>query len=551
MNPFFVYARLLSFLLVWSTVVTCIHGNDSVASTPMTKTAVCLGTSLLQASSNRIAAHSTLLQKSTAVAGWHLILGAVVVLLVAVVLKMFFPSLPGSRPGTQSADSADSSDSFHTAESADVQGDESDDGDWDLSKSIPFSHFVDSKSLNQKHNFEERIEYDPDAVKNTIDDSFSSWNLFFAVLGALFKFWAALGFMYWSLLYREEELMNCNAYPREKPHSWLVRHSCSYTLACLHGFPMLAANMVLVLMVRILLQRRIYYSMLRRGFVLDFASLPVMRTVWPWACGFSMLQGMLHFVLKIFFDLDKFADVSHEENMLVMLLVRKFALPGAIFFAFLLRYGDIENVLVPLNRIVEQEYTRDARTSPWLAKIEVMNERVYAWDARHRDVVGATQTQVGKAPTIDDIVQNIVHNYDHAHKLWQSRAHVRWGLFKSFWPASVILDRRLDWRHDPDTRAWVTVFTILASGCILASMCSLYFLFASTSTQLWRGTLAIIQSIYSGKHDAAAIDTETTLANFAMSFHGILVVLFISRTFKNMYHFKLSSDWRMGDLCRL
>lgn len=509
---------------------------------------MCPGTSLLQASSNRIAAHSTLLQKSTAVAGWHLILAAIVVLLAVVVCKIFFSSMPDSRAGTQSADSADTS---FTADSADVQEDESDAGDWDLSKSIPFSHFVDSKKLNQKHNFEERIEYDPDAVKSTIDDCFSSWNLFAAVLGALFKFWAALGFMYWSLLYREEELMNCNAYPREKPHSWLVRHTCSYTLACMHGFPMLAANMVLVLMVRILVQKRIYYSMLRCGYVLDFASLPVMRTVWPWGCGFSMLQGMLHFVVKIVFDHDKSADVNHEEYMLVMLIVRKFALPGAVFFAFVLRYGDIENVLVPLNRIVEQEYTRDDRKSPWLTKIEVINERVLAFDSRHRDVVGATQIQVGKAPTIDDIVQNIVNNYDQAHKLWQRHTHVRWGLFKSFWPASVILDRRLDWRHDPDTRAWLTVFTILASGCILASLCSLYLLFRSTAIQVWRGTLAIIQSIYSGKHDAAALDTETTLANFAMAFHGVLVVLFISRTIKNMYHFKLSSDWKFGALCRL
>merc|ERR1719440_715569 len=92
--------------------------------------------------------------------------------------------------------------------------------------------------------------------------------------------------------------MDCPDFSRKTPQSVFVGHACFYTVACLRGFPILAANMVLVLMIRILVQTRLYYSMLKMGYVLDFANSPVMRTIWPWACGISMFQGFLHFVLK-------------------------------------------------------------------------------------------------------------------------------------------------------------------------------------------------------------------------------------------------------------
>merc|ERR1719359_2734967 len=102
--------------------------------------------------------------------------------------------------------------------------------------------------------------------------------------------------------------MNCDRYPRGAPHASLIRHTCYYTLASLRGFPILACNMVLVLMIRILVQTRMYYTMLKltpvgsdseeHPHVVHFASKSITQTPYTFACGISMAQGAMHFLLK-------------------------------------------------------------------------------------------------------------------------------------------------------------------------------------------------------------------------------------------------------------
>lgn len=357
-------------------------------------------------------------------------------------------------------------------------------------------------------------------VENVIRDSYGSWSLLLQVFWALIEFWAALAFMYWSLLHKEEEMMNCSAYDYSRMHSFFVRHVCSYTLACLRGFPILAANMVLVLMMRILLQTRIYYSMLELKFVVDFADSPVMHTLWPLACGISMFQGGFHFILKAYYMPEEVVS-----NMFFR-LVRKFVLPGTIFFSILWLYADIENTLVPLNRIVEQDYTDTQRHCPWLGKLQAMNERVLAFDARHRDVVGAAQKSLGHSPTIRDIMLNIIEHYEDARVIWGRLNHRHWGLFRSMWPASVLVDRRLD-RNDPETKAWISVYTILATLCSLASLLSMYILSA------YGGCIDMMRMVFAGQF--SLIKTETIMANFVLVSHGLLIVVFVYRTVLNMF----------------
>jgi hypothetical protein len=255
--------------------------------------------------------------------------------------------------------------------------------------------------------------------------------------------------------------------------------------------------------------------MLRVKFCLDFASTPIMHTIWPWAFGFSVLQGVLHFALKAYCDPAK----SLLDLDMWLLIVRKFLLPGTIFFSFLWRYGDIHNTLMPLNRVVEEDYTQKEQHCPWLSKLQAMNERILSFDARHRDVVGSAAAKVGKAPTIADIVQNIVDNYDNAREIWSGRIHRDWGLFRSMWPASVLLDPRLD-RNDPETREWLSVFAILVSACIATSSVSLYLLF-------------FIDQVKS-------FETETSLANFVLGCHGLLIVVFIFRTLRSMFYYRIN-----------
>jgi hypothetical protein len=406
-------------------------------------------------------------------------------------------------------------------EAYEVEAEESDTGEWQV------EDFLGMKSTEVQEVPTDMKEYDQETIPRFLAERYGSWKLFFQVAGGLGEFWVALAFMYWSLLNREEEMMSC----RDPRHASMTRHLCLYTTACLRGFPILAANFVLVLMIRILVQNRFYYSMLKLDVALDFASTPVLKTLWPWAIGLSMLQGALHFVLKVWFEPETVKLAMYAR------LVRKFVLPGTIFFTILMRYSDIENTLVPLNRILKQDYTMHTRNCPWVSKIQVLNERVLAFDARHRDVIGSVMKKLGRAPTVADVVENLVSNYDVAQRCWDKRKHRSWGLFRSMWPTGVLVDKRLD-RTDPDTRAWLCAFGILAAGCLVVCVLSLWLLFLE-SEHSWIGLNVLSRHVWRGEF--ALIESESALANFVLCMHGLAIVIFIQRAIRNMFY-KLIAD---------
>merc|ERR1719401_468445 len=118
-----------------------------------------------------------------------------------------------------------------------------------------------------------------------------------------------------------------------------------------------------------------------------------MSTPWPWICFSQMLQGGMHFVLKAYVE----DGVLDFESMQVYgAAASKFMIPGIIFMSFFSSYADVENMLVPLNRIVEQEYTRESRECPWLAEVSVVNERVLSKYVRKNDTWEIAQREIGK-----------------------------------------------------------------------------------------------------------------------------------------------------------
>jgi len=130
-----------------------------------------------------------------------------------------------------------------------VNEDESDAGDWNMEDIMGGVTQMfqtgdgEVRTFNSSRQYHKSDEdYDPEGVTKHIETSYTSWRLLGQILGALAQFWAALAFMYWSLLYRDDELMNCRAYAISHPHAFWTRHGCYYTLACLKGFPILAAN---------------------------------------------------------------------------------------------------------------------------------------------------------------------------------------------------------------------------------------------------------------------------------------------------------------------
>lgn len=522
---------------------------DMTASVITFSAPACEGFSLLQASSQRSLWTSPAQENVTfssapsdviVIAGrWQTNLMLLVLSVVACCLAFSLPCLSNfaSRLHRDDSSVSDRGDliTTHDSEYGEVHEDESDAGDWQVDDLVPdLFQGISARSVGQDVPAAE--EDMKDRVTKKIEETYSSGKLLKSIVVALAEFWGALAIMYWSLLNNDKDIMDCKTYRDKESHNVFVSHACRYTLACLRGFPILAANMILVLMIRVLVQTRLYYSLLKEQRCLDFANIPFMHTIWPWACGFSMFQGALHFVLKCYLDTGfDFAHVGFDIEMYLRLL-RKFVLPGLIFFSFLGRYADIENVLVPFNRLVELDYTdgtENQRHCIWLTNIFAMNERVLAFDARHRDVIGAAYVEVGKAPTIQDVIKNIIEHYDKSHETWSKRKHRSWGLFRSMWPSALLLDRRLDWQ-DSDTRAWLIAFVILVIGCALASCISIIVFFT------YGGVFSLIRMVFSGKIER--VDTETMLDHVVLVCHGLLILSFLHRAARNMHYHAVRSS---------
>jgi hypothetical protein len=399
--------------------------------------------------------------------------------------------------------------------------DESDGGDWKPLQSMGLASLGGfARSDSQKSD-----RRGCDDLYKYIEETNASWTLFFRIMGALAQVWGMLGLMYWSLLTKDDELMDCLAH---RSYGQFVTHLCTYTHACLRGFPILAANVTLVLMIRIQIQNRIYYSMLSRGYILDFADTEILSTHWPWVFALSMVQGGAHLLLKMYYDPNPISVDSYVN------LLRKFVLPGMIFLSFFMRYAEIENTLVPLNKLVERDYSKNDRTLPTLSEMQAMNERILAFYCRKCDVIGDCCDAINKDPDLDDLIQFLIDNYEKAsEKFYNTKRHYSWGFFRSLWPAAVLVDRRLDW-NEPKTRSWLYTVGILLCGCSVVLFCSMCFFIAS----IWRNVL-LSQAYMPAKIIEIDVVTETGLAITVLAVHALMVILFLHRTIKGMFYFDI------------
>jgi len=58
----------------------------------------------------------------------------------------------------------------------------------------------------------------------------------------------------------------------------------------------------------------------------------------------------VHLIMKKYYDPN-----PGDSVMDIPSLLRKFVLPGLIFLSFFLRFAEIENTLIPLNRLAERD----------------------------------------------------------------------------------------------------------------------------------------------------------------------------------------------------
>lgn len=184
---------------------------------------------------------------------------------------------------------------------------------------------------------------------------------------------------------------------------------------------------------------------------------------------------------------------------------------------------------------MERDYTKNNRKFRSLSTLEALNERVLAYMARNVDIVTEAERRLGKNPGLNDVFRDIINLYEEASSKYYvpKRKHYEWGFFRSFWPAAILMNRKLD-RNDPDTRSWLYVFGIIAIGCIVVVFCSVCFFVAS----IWRN---LILGAQYEKVSIGAIDlvTETGLAVLVLLAHGLTVLHFLNKTITGMFYFSI------------
>lgn len=281
----------------------------------------------------------------------------------------------------------------------------------------------------------------------------SPWRLFLSSTIVIGKNLATLLLLYWTLLWgpaAKKNLMLC----WNPPHlSVWEQFGCEYTKAWVRSFPLLSAIVVLVISLRLMVQQRIYYGFLKEGALLDFNNIAPQQDPLLILLFISILHAIVHFVLKM---QDGQGDIEEEVESVVM----KFLAPYVIFLIFLYSSYDIEQLLVPLNKYVEEDPDFAKRA---LANIHFLEEDVVRHIVKAQDVIG----EVVEAKGPDDVsvaamYHEIIRRYPEAKGEMPEPDHaLTFHLKNAMWPGSLLIDPRLTDEGSTSFRFMFSIFMII------------------------------------------------------------------------------------------
>mmetsp|Transcript_114954 Transcript_114954/g.371641 ORF Transcript_114954/g.371641 Transcript_114954/m.371641 type:complete len:319 (-) Transcript_114954:20-976(-) len=222
---------------------------------------------------------------------------------------------------------------------------------------------------------------------------------------------------------------------------------------------LLAGCVTLGIAMRVMVQQRVYYGLLKAGGLLDFQNVEGWRDPLLLVLVFSMVHAIGHFTLKLH-ALVLSGVAVHEELQQVAI---NFIAPYVVFMAFLYGSNDIEKMLVLLNKFVEEdpEHARKA-----LASMVHLDEDVVRTDVLSRDVVGDA---LEDAPSIEAVYREVIRGYPEAKAGMppQEDGFIQFHLQESLWPARMLLDARLS---DEKTSSFRLMFHIFLTFCLLVQV---------------------------------------------------------------------------------
>jgi len=278
----------------------------------------------------------------------------------------------------------------------------------------------------------------------------------------------ALLLLFWQLFRQRTFLMSCD---KRVIGNWT--YPCEYTKTFIRCFPLLATICLMIIASRQMLQQRIYYGLLKRGALLDFRNTKAWHDPLFFILVVSFLHGIIHFILDLFVqdgyhagDLLPGAPARNEMEAEMQNMLKHFILPSVVFFAFLVSSYDLEAQLLPLSKYFEENpsYARQtAARMPFLDEEEVQK------------VIPRLSLKISSdTTTLDAVYHELIEK---TPELFidekQEKGGISWHLFKTLWPAKILLDPKLDCDEAKSFRRLLFVTNIVSA--LLHALVFVYF----------------------------------------------------------------------------
>lgn len=271
------------------------------------------------------------------------------------------------------------------------------------------------------------------------------WRLFAMAMGRVGRSIFALALIYWCMGIRREFLMSCDG----RRYSLATVCYCEYSKTFLRVFALLGLNISLTVAMRLIVQERIYYGMLKQGGLIDFECASPVRDPLMWLLVVSLAHGVSHFVLKFYNSKAWLTPTWNDDIQELSQISGIFLMPSFIFMMIFIQSSDIENDLIPLNKYFEEDWVYARHM---LGSITPMDENTLRAGLQTGDFVGEAEE-----PTIKAVYQCIIRAYPTFADA-TSTPHL---FFREMWPAQILVDARLQDDESFTFRIMFVVFLAL------------------------------------------------------------------------------------------
>jgi len=288
----------------------------------------------------------------------------------------------------------------------------------------------------------------------------SPWKLLATTLGKVGKSVPALVLLWWTMGYRRKQLMACDP----KVHTAASVCLCEYTKAFIRVFPILAMNICLFMAMRLVLQERIYYGFLRAGALIDFENVKPWKDLQMWLLLVSMVHGLCHFILKFYTSEAWHTKGWEDDKAEIQAICQVFLVPSFLFILLFVSAADVEAVLIPLNKYLEEDIVIAPKM---MGCMTIFDEKQLGAAVQRNDFIAEVQ----QPPTIKGVYEHIIRVYPKCAEAGEEKESLPslWQM----WPATLLVDRRL---KDDDSVAFRRMFAVFLVLSILVHAATMAYL---------------------------------------------------------------------------